>query len=141
MKYKKNDDFFSDITGALTIFIDMEQGLFYLLPLFASLVCRFLLNGKTLDEIKEIFSTFPEIPDDYETRINAIKDKLIKYNLIIPSEKPDNIAPVELNDLTFQDLQEDDWSYDFEPSTDIQKLLLDDPIHDVSLDGWTPFAQ
>ena len=78
MKYKKNDDFFSDITGALTIFIDMEQGFFYLLPLFASLVCRFLLNGKTLDEIKEIFSTFPEIPDDYETRINAIKDKLIK---------------------------------------------------------------
>jgi hypothetical protein len=37
-------------------------------------------------------------------------------------------------------MQEDGFKYIIEPSNEVQKLLLDDPIHDVSLDGWTPFA-
>lgn len=136
--YKRNPDFFADITGSQVIFIDMEAGMFYLLPLFASLVLRFLLNGKELSEIKDIFSKIPEIPDDYEQRINAVFDGLKQYKLIVESKEPDNIDTVILNDLTYQDLQEEDFCYEITPSNDVQKLLLDDPIHDVSLDGWTP---
>ena len=139
--YKKNPDFFADITGSQVIFIDMDQGLFYLLPLFASLVFRFLLNGKTLSEIKDIFSKFPEIPNDYEKRIDDVFNNLIQYKLILESDEPDNIDNVILNDLTYQDLQEEEFSYEIKPSNDVQKLLLDDPIHDVSLDGWTPTAK
>lgn len=136
--YKRNPDFFTDVTGSQVIFIDMEAGLFYLLPLFSSLVLRFLLNGKELQEIKNIFSKIPEMPDDFENRIDNVFDNLIKYNLIIESKEPDNIATVVINDLTYQDLQEEDFCYEIAPSNDVQKLLLDDPIHDVSLDGWTP---
>ena len=136
--YKRNPDFFADITGSQVIFIDMEAGMFYLLPLFASLVLRFLLNGKELSEIKDIFSKVPEIPADYEQRIDNVFDALMQYKLIIESKEPDNIDTVILNDLTYQDLQEEDFCYEITPSNDVQKLLLDDPIHDVSLDGWTP---
>lgn len=136
--YKRNPDFFADITGSQVIFIDMEAGIFYLLPLFASLVLRFLLNGKEISEIKGIFSKIPEIPDDYEQRIDEVFDSLMKYNLIVESNEADNIDAVVLNDLTYQDLQEEEFNYEITPSNDVQKLLLDDPIHDVSLDGWTP---
>ena len=136
--YKRNPDFFVDITGSQVIFIDMEAGMFYLLPLFASLVLRFLLNGKELSEIKDIFSKIPEIPADYKQRIDEVFDALIQYKLIIESKEADNIAAVVLNDLTYQDLQEEEFGYEITPSNDVQKLLLDDPIHDVSLDGWTP---
>ena len=136
--YKRNPDFFADITGSQVIFIDMDAGMFYLLPLFASLVLRFLLNGKELSEIKAIFSKIPEIPADYEQRIDNVFGALIQYKLIIESKEPDNIDTVILNDLTYQDLQEEDFCYEITPSNDVQKLLLDDPIHDVSLDGWTP---
>ncbi len=139
--YKRNPDLFADITGSQVIFIDMEAGMFYLLPLFASLVLRFLLNGKELAEIKDIFSKIPEIPDDFEQRIDEVFDSLLEYKLIIESKEPDNIATVELNDLTYQDLQEEDFGYEITPSNDVQKLLLDDPIHDVSLDGWTPVVK
>jgi len=139
--YKRNPDFFADITGSQVIFIDMDNGIFYLLPLFASLVFRFLLSGKTLSEIKNIFSEFPEIPNDYENRIDNVYNNLIKFKLIVDSDSPDNIEPVILNDLTYQDLQEEDFGYEIIPSTDVQKLLLDDPIHDVSLDGWTPIVK
>ena len=139
--YKRNPDFFSDITGSQVIFIDMDQGLFYLLPLFASMVFRMLLNGKTLSEIKDIFANIPEIPKDYEQRIDDVFNNLIKYKLIIESDNSDNIEPVILNDLAYQDLQEEDFAYQITPSNDVQKLLLDDPIHDVSLDGWTPIAK
>ncbi len=139
--YKRNPDLFADITGSQVIFIDMENGMFYLLPLFASLILRFLLNGKDLSEIKDIFSKFPEIPSDYENRIDNVFDNLIKYQLIVESKEHDNIDTVIINDLTYQDLQEEDFDYEITPSNDVQKLLLDDPIHDVSLDGWTPVAK
>lgn len=139
--YKRNSDFFADITGSQVIFIDMDQGLFYLLPLFASLVLRLLLNGKTLSDIKGIFAEIPEIPADYEKRIDDVFNNLIKYKLIIESDTPDDIAEPLLNYLTHQDLQEEEFNYEIKPSTDVQKLLLDDPIHDVSLDGWTPTAK
>ena len=56
--YNKNMDFFSDITETNTIYIDMEHGLFYLIPPFANLVFRYLLRGKTIEEIKQILSKF-----------------------------------------------------------------------------------
>lgn len=139
--YKRTPDFFADITGSQVIFIDMDNGIFYLLPLFASIVCRLLLNGKNLDEIKEIFSKIPEIPDDYVQRIDDVFNNLIKYQLIVQSDTPDTIDAVILNELTYQDLQEEDFEYKITPSNDVQKLLMDDPIHDVSLDGWTPIAK
>jgi hypothetical protein len=139
--YKKNPDFFSDITGSQVIFIDMEQGVFYLLPLFASLVFKFLIKGYDTKQIKETFSKIPEIPDDYESRIDSVLETLLEFKLIVESDTPDTIEDVLLNDLTYQDLQEEDFAFDITPSTDVQKLLLDDPIHDVSLDGWTPIEK
>lgn len=139
--YKRNSDFFCDITGSQVIFIDMEQGVFYLLPLFASLVLKFLIKGLDLSQIKEKFSAIPEIPNDYESRINSVLENLLKFNLIVKSDEPDTIQDVVLNDFTYQDLQEEDFAFDITPSTDVQKLLLDDPIHDVSLDGWTPIEK
>lgn len=139
--YKKNPDFFSDITGSQVIFIDMEQGVFYLLPLFASLVFKFLIKGYDIKQIKETFSKIPEIPDDYESRIDSVLETLLEFKLIVESDTPDTIEDVLLNDLTYQDLQEEDFAFDITPSTDVQKLLLDDPIHDVSLDGWTPIEK
>ena len=100
-----------------------------------------MLNGKNLPEIKQILSTVPDIPDDYEKRIDDIFENLIKYKLIVESDKPDLLTETKINDMVMQGLQESNFAYEIEPSTDVQKLLLDDPIHDVSLDGWTPIAK
>lgn len=139
--FKHNDKMFADITDTQTIFIDMESGVFYILPLFANLVFRLLLNRKTIEEITDILSKLPEAPADTVQRIQNVYDNLIKYQLILESDTPDTVPEIQLTDILIQDLQESNFAYKIEPSTDVQQLLLDDPIHDVSLDGWTPFAQ
>lgn len=139
--FKRNDNFFSDIIESQTIFIDMENGLFYLLPLFANLVFKYVINGKSIDEIVEIMSTIPDMPSDYVERIKYVYEKLIEYELIVESDTPDTIPEPELTDLMIQELQESDFAYRIEPSADVAQLLLDDPIHDVSLEGWTPVAK
>ena len=132
---------FADIAETQTIFIDMESGVFYILPVFANLIFKMLLIGKKIPEITDIFSNVPDIPCDYADRIQSVYDSLIKYNLILPSDTADTSVEPKLTEIILQELQENDFAYKIEPSTDVQQLLLDDPIHDVSLDGWTPFAK
>ena len=139
--YKKNDVFFADISDLQTIFIDMENGVFYILPAFANLVFRFLICGKNVTEIKEKFKDIPLIPSDYESRIDQVIADLIKNDLIVESTECDSCAEPAVNNLIIQEMQENDFISVIEPSNDVQKLLLDDPIHDVSLEGWTPVAK
>ena len=139
--YKRNPDFFADLTESQTIFIDMDAGVFYLLPLFASLVFRMLINGASLKDIQNTLSKIPEIPSDYTKRIDEVISELLRHKLIIESDTPETLPEININEIIIHELQESDFNYAIEPSTDLQKLLLDDPIHDVSLDGWTPVVK
>ena len=139
--FKKNDDFFADIADTQTIFIDTENGIFYLLPILANLVFKFLTSGKTLPEIFDIFAKIDGIPSDYQARIQNVFDNLTKYKLIVECNDCDCESEPELTGDIIQGLQESNFANKIEPSNDVQQLLLDDPIHDVSLDGWTPIAQ
>ena len=139
--YTKNIDFFSDITETNTIYIDMENGLFYLIPPFANLIFRCMLYGMSVNEIIELCSTIPEIPSDYKERINKTIKLLLEYKLIIECDNAPDFPKPELNDYLIQSIQEDDFDYTITPSNDVQKLLLDDPIHDVSLGGWSPIVK
>lgn len=140
--YKKNDDLFADITETQTILIDMENGVFYLLSVFTNLVFKFLISGKDISEIKEIFGKLPGIPNDYEKRIDEVVKQLLELNLIVECDTIDNsmVAP-DFTPIVIQGMQEEDFAYIIEPSDDLQNLLLDDPIHDVSIDGWTPIEK
>lgn len=139
--FKSNDSFFADITDTQSIFIDVEQGIFYILPTFANFVFRMLISGKNIEEIKQISGTIDQIPSDYANRIDTIFKNLTKYNLIVPSETEASSQSFNMYDELIQELQEDNFSYEITPSTDVQKLLMDDPIHDVSLNGWSPVVK
>ena len=99
-----------------------------------------MLKGKTIEEIKVICAEIPEVPADYKERIDSVFKQLLEFQLIVESDEPSSIPEPELNSTLIQSMQEDGFKYIIEPSNEVQKLLLDDPIHDVSLDGWTPFA-
>ena len=118
----------------------MEQSVFYLIQPFPNFIFRHLLKGKTIEEIKVICAEIPEVPADYKERIDSVFKQLLEFQLIVESDEPSSIPEPELNSTLIQSMQEDGFKYIIEPSNEVQKLLLDDPIHDVSLDGWTPFA-
>ncbi|MCQ2574759.1 MAG: hypothetical protein MJ156_01475 [Alphaproteobacteria bacterium] len=111
------------------------------MPTFANFVFRMLISGKNIEEIKQISGTIDQIPSDYANRIDTIFKNLTKYNLIVPSETEASSQSFNMYDELIQELQEDNFSYEITPSTDVQKLLMDDPIHDVSLNGWSPVVK
>ena len=139
--YKKNDDLFADITETQTIFVDMENGIFYVLPVFANIVFQLLISGKSIENIKKDFSAIPSIPSDYEQRIDYVFNALKEFHIIVEGQSGDTSMLQELNKHVITHLQESDFVYKITPSNDVQELLLDDPIHDVSLEGWQPFAK
>ncbi len=139
--YKKNDDLFADITETQTIFVDMENGIFYLLPVFANVVFQLLVSGKSIEDIKKDFGKIPNIPADYEQRIDYVFNALKEFNIIVEGQSVDDTMLKELNKYVITHLQENDFVYKITPSNDVQELLLDDPIHDVSLEGWQPFVK
>lgn len=138
--YTTNEKFFVDATNIRTIFVDIDQGTFYLLPVFANLVLQMLLSGYDVSEIKNYFANIESVPDDYESRVDSVLKKLIKYELIVET-KDSATQEFISDDDALQELHASDFAYDIVPSDDVQDLLLDDPIHDVSLEGWNPISK
>lgn len=138
--YTTNEKFFVDATNIRTIFVDIDQGTFYLLPVFANLVLQMLLSGYDVSEIKNYFANIESVPDDYESRVDSVLQKLIKYELIVET-KDSATQEFISDDDALQELHASDFAYDIVPSDDVQDLLLDDPIHDVSLEGWNPISK
>lgn len=139
--YTKNDELFCDMSDLRTIFVDLEQGVFYALTVFANLIFRFLISGKTLDETIETIQKIPGVPENIADSIKITFNDLIKYNLILKSDTPAIIPMIDVNDNLIQDIIDEGFDPVIQVSADLQKLLMDDPIHDVSAEGWAPNLQ
>lgn len=139
--YIKNDNFFCDMSDLRTIFVDLDQGVFYALTVFANLVFRFLISGKTLDETIETIQNIPGVPENIADSVKITFNDLIKYNLIIESDDPVTIPMININENLIQDIIDEGFDPIIQTSADLQKLLMDDPIHDVSVEGWAPNLQ
>ncbi|MBE6459914.1 MAG: hypothetical protein E7009_02935 [Alphaproteobacteria bacterium] len=126
------------MSDARTIFVDLDQGLFYAFTIFSNLVFRFLISGKTLDETIIAIQDIPGMPTDIINRIKTAFDKLIEYNLIVESDTPEIVPMLKITETLVHDMRDEDFDPTIQCSTDVQKLLMDDPIHDVSAEGWTP---
>lgn len=139
--YTKNDKLFCDMSDARTIFVDLDQGLFYAFTIFANLVFRFLISGKTLDETIEAIQNIPGMPANIAEATKTAFNKLIEYNLIVESDTPDIVPMLPITETLVYDMRDEDFDPTIQCSTDVQKLLMDDPIHDVSAEGWSPNIQ
>ncbi len=136
--YIRNPEFFCDTNDNKTIFIDLENGVFYILPIFANLVFRALVSGKTMDETLQILQDIEQMPSDVATRADKVLNQLLEYRLIVDSDLVDIVPMPEITENLIMDIQDEEFEYEITVSSDIQKMLMDDPIHDVSLDGWSP---
>ena len=136
--YIRNPEFFCDTNDNKTIFIDLDNGVFYILPIFANLVFRALISGKTMDETIEMLRAIEQMPVDVAARAEKVLGQMLEYRLVCESDVSDNIPMPEITENLIMDIQDEDFEYEITMSSDIQKMLMDDPIHDVSLDGWSP---
>jgi len=122
-----------DTIDGETVVIDMESGSCYLLEGAASIVWEQLIAGATVENLCAILAArFVTEPAILEKDVGVFLDSLRTFNLIEPDERIRTAValPKKSNEVNpFPGLA-------IRRFTDLQELLLIDPVHDVDDTGW-----
>ena len=116
-----------------TIMVNLDTGSYYWLDPLASYLCGSMEDGASLEEIvEEVGRRFPTEGPAVEREVRALADRLVEEALLVTANgaEPTDRAPRAFPALA-----------SFEPPifkiyTDMQELLLLDPVHDVGVEGW-----
>jgi hypothetical protein len=119
------------------IAINVETGVYYSMPELSALVWSWLINGLPLGAIglalNEVCDSDPEA---IAVEVDRFVAKLVEQELIVPSNAPAVGGKPEVSQADYKK----PLSLVLEVFTDMQDLLLLDPIHDVEQAGW-PIAK
>jgi hypothetical protein len=116
--------------------IDGETGSYYWLDPLASYLCGSMEDGASLEEIVgDVSRRFPADGPAVEREVRALVDRLVEEALLVPANGAEPTAARAGTPREFPALAS------FEPPifkvyTDMQELLLLDPVHDVGVEGW-----
>ena len=116
-----------------TIMVNLETGSYYWLDPPASYVCIAMEGGASVDEVVgELSARFPADAPAVDEEVRQLADRLVEEALLVPddgrtrAETTPRALP-ELTTFTAPVLK---------IYTDMQELLLLDPVHDVGVEGW-----
>lgn len=122
------------------VIINLDTGCYYSLDKVGADIWGFIEKGVSVEEIKEdLVHRYDGSPTDIESAITRLIANLESENLILPisakasgienpSELPLDIGPV-IEKIQFE-------APTLQKYTDMQDLLLLDPIHEVDETGW-----
>lgn len=117
------------------VIIDFETGAYYSMDEIGSQVWSLIDEGFCQSEIVSEFSHYYDQPAaDINEAIMPFIEKLLAENLIclvgnVPAKKPGSDTPISSEKKVFQ-------APVLQKFTDMQDLLLLDPIHEVDQSGW-----
>ena len=114
------------------IVINLESGTYYSIIDCGAAIWSALLGGMTVDAIADRLTTAATTGrDEVATEVKRFVDELVNEQLIVPAEQMANTGVEQglLLDTTFTPPK-------LQKFTDMQELLLVDPIHEVSEEGW-----
>lgn len=119
-----------------TIVINMETGSYYSLKGSAIDIWQQLSTGADVPTVCTMLSTRYSGDEAFIAEsVEGLVQELIRENLIEVSSQPGSIDPVEIAPDVANPLSPF-MAPEFEVYTDVQDLLLLDPIHDVTDSGW-----
>lgn len=118
--------------------INLETGTYYSLPGVSAQIWNWLIDGADVEAVKQALLTY------YDGQAGAIENAVTQFlgkiqqdSLIVPVETGEASAPIAIVPGTVKKPFVDPI---IEMYTDLQDLLLLDPIHDVDDRGWPVFA-
>jgi outer membrane protein assembly factor BamB len=123
------------LDGEATI-VDLESGTYYALNESGTFVWDELRSGADVDSVPEALAArYGVDSEEARSAVDEVIDELLERKLIIPSE---NGAATSSNGRTAS-AQTNGRPYDppkLSAYTDMQELLLLDPVHEVDDAGW-----
>lgn len=123
----------SDVFGEEVVLVNLETGMYYSLRSSATQIWIRIINNYSVDEITtDLISLYEVEKNELVNQINNFIQQLIDKNLIRSSETSDKIN-IEQNLQTQKTVFP---APEIEIFSDMQELLLLDPVHDVDKAGW-----
>jgi len=116
-----------------TIMVNLDTGSYYWLDPLASYIAGAIQSGAAVDElVADLAHRFPEDAATVEREVQGLTARLVEEQLVVAldgSVEMDGARP-ELPDLSRFEAPV------FKCYTDMQELLLLDPVHEVGAGGW-----
>jgi hypothetical protein len=116
-----------------TILVNLQIGTYYSLNPVASSIWGAIDRGASVEEVIEsIAEQSGAERAAVETRVRAFIEQLVSEQLLAPGDgdRPTEPVPADWADeLSFEEPE-------LKRYTDMQELLLLDPVHDVGVGGW-----
>ncbi|MFC1811647.1 PqqD family protein [Thermodesulfobacteriota bacterium] len=127
------------------VIIDFETGNYYSLDKVGTDIWGFIEGGETVTEIVEgITHRYKGSRGHIETAVNQLIAELQKERLIVPDEvkEPGNTEASNIQSETHPETEKLRFEAPtLQTYTDMQELLLLDPIHEVDVTGWPNIKQ
>lgn len=123
----------SDLFGDEVVLVNLESGIYYSLRGSSAQVWIRIQNNYSLQELNE------ELSELYQIGLEELSDEVMKFVQNLMSQSLIKIADTsERNQITLNPNMPklDFTSPELEVFSDMQEILLLDPVHDVNKEGW-----
>ncbi|MCL2439550.1 MAG: PqqD family protein [Alphaproteobacteria bacterium] len=132
--YKFDDSrFFCDINDGQAIIIDSATGIYFSMSPFSTQVFEALGAGAAPADIAAKLEGFGASADT-SAKLDEFVSRL-KEREILTDGTASSPPPIEIN---ADQAKGSDFSFTFDEYNNMQEMLVIDPVHDVSADGWKP---
>lgn len=130
--YKLNEEkMFYDVADGVAIVIDFSTGVYFGFNKFGTGILDSAIAGGSSKTISEAVKELQGCPENIEETINEFVGKLLNEQILIENDAEE--ITVEIKD----DFIEEGFVPEFEVFSEVQDLILADPIHEVDPEqGW-----
>lgn len=136
--YKLNEEkMFYDIADGQAVVINYVTGMYYGTSSLGSVILDRLVHGNAPDKICIAVEALPGCPEDFRTEIDSFIAKLQEKEILISGDTlPGGEETIDGNIL------EDGFVLTLDEFSEVQDLILADPVHDVDVEkGWPIFKE
>lgn len=131
--YKLNEEkMFFDVAENQAIVIDFTSGVYYGTSTLGSVVLERLVNGNAPEAVLQAVQMLDGCPENIDKEFAAFVAQLKEAEILIPGETTEGgDAPIAKEALA------DGFALTVDAFTEVQDLILADPVHDVDVkQGW-----
>lgn len=138
MKYILNDEkMFLDSAEGTTIVIEFTSGSYFGFSSLASAIVEKLAHGVDTEDICNAVSSLPGCPDSFRSDFDVFTAELLDKEIL--KECPD--AAPEATAEIGQDALADGFALNCFANSELQDLIMADPVHDVDPNAGWPFMK
>lgn len=133
MMYKLNEEkMFYDMAEGQAIVINFTTGMYYGTSSLGSAVLDALLAGAEVETVLAAVKALPGCPDDMDAQMADFVSALLQKEVLVAADGEANAAvSIDESYLT------DGFTLSVDEFTEVQDLILADPVHDVDVEqGW-----